>query len=315
MKKLKKVCPSQFQETLEDFVAFLQAKELRKSTIFGQSNIITSTLLKLDSYGIMQLGQITPSLIYRLYEDTSDKQNFVYPMRSFLRFLYNRGVLPQDYSHIVPARKKRYPTPSVYSDWEIENFLATFDLSSPVDIRDYAISMLALRLGMRTSDIVALKLDNLDFNKMKISFTQIKTEVPQCLELVPEVRNALQDYIVKIRPNTVIQNVFLTLTNSPSPISAQTVYYRIQKHLLVSGINIGNRKCGAHALRMTLASELIAEKVPYDVVRKILGHEDAKTAKHYIQFDIEALRCCAIPVPPLSGRLYQYFAGKEELPL
>ena len=107
MDKIKKVCPSQFQETLEDFVTFLQAKELRESTIFLQSNIITSTLLKLDSYGIMQLRQITPSLIYRLYEDTSDKQNFVYPMRSFLRFLYHSGDLPRDYSHIVPARKKK----------------------------------------------------------------------------------------------------------------------------------------------------------------------------------------------------------------
>ncbi len=315
MRKSKKLCPAQFQQTLEDFIAFLQAKELRKSSIFLQTNVITSTLLKLDSYGIIQIGQITPSLIYRLYEDTSDKQNFVYPMRSFLRFLYHSGDLPRDYSQIVPARKKRYPTPSVYSDLEIENFLATFDLSSPVDIRDYAISMLALRLGMRTSDIVALKLNNLDFNKMKISFTQIKTEVSQCLELIPEVRNALQEYLAKIRPNTDIQNVFLTFANSPSPLSAQTVYCRIKKHLLASGINIGNRKCGAHALRMTLASELISEKVPYDVVRKILGHEDAKTAKHYIQFDIDALRCCAISVPPLSGRIYQYFAGKEELPL
>ncbi len=315
MRKSKKLCPAQFQQTLEDFIAFLQAKELRKSSIFLQTNVITSTLLKLDSYGIIQIGQITPSLIYRLYEDTSDKQNFVYPMRSFLRFLYHSGDLPRDYSQIVPARKKRYPTPSVYSDLEIENFLSTFDLSSPVDIRDYAISMLALRLGMRTSDIIALKLNNLDFNKMKISFTQIKTEVPQCLELIPEVRNALQEYLAKIRPNTDIQNVFLTFANSPSPLSAQTVYCRIKKHLLAGGINIGNRKCGAHALRMTLASELISEKVPYDVVRKILGHEDAKTAKHYIQFDIDALRCCAISVPPLSGRIYQYFAGKEELPL
>lgn len=315
MEKINKVCPSQFQETLEDFAAFLQAKELRESTIFLQSKIITSTLIKLNSYGITKIEQITPSVIYQLYEDTSDKQNFVYPMRSFLRFLYHSGDLPQDYSYIVPAKKKKYTIPSVYSDCEIESFLATFDLSSPVDIRDYAISMLALRLGIRTSDIVALKLNNLDFNKMKISFTQIKTEVPQCLELVPEVKNALQNYIVKIRPNTDVQNVFLTLTNSPSPISAQTVYRRIQKHLLASGINIGDRKRGAHALRMTLASELIAEKVPYDVVRKILGHEDAKTAKHYIQFDIDALRCCAIPVPPPSGRLYQYFAGKEELPL
>lgn len=315
MKRTKNLCPSQFEGILEDFVAYLHTKELRESTIFLQSKVITSAFLKLDSYGVVQIKEITPPLLYRLYEDTSDKQNFVYPMRYFLKFLYQKGNLPTDYSYVVPARKKRYPTPSVYSEKEIENFLATFDALSPIDIRDYAISMLALRLGMRTSDIIALKMHDIDFNNMKICFTQIKTDVPQCLELVHEVRNALQNYIVNIRPNTDIQNVFLTLTKSPSPISAQTVYYRIQKHLLSSGIKIGERKCGAHALRMTLASELISEKVPYDVVRKILGHEDAKTAKHYIQFDIDALRCCAIPVPPPSGKLYQYFAGKEELPL
>lgn len=315
MKRTKKVCPSQFQGTLDGFVAYLQAKELRESTVLQQSNTITSTLLKLDSYGITQIGQITPSLVYRLYEDTSDKHNFVYPMRSFLQFLYHNKDLPKDYSYVVPARKKRYPTPSVYTDFEIEKFVETFDLSLPVDVRDYAISMLALRLGMRTSDIVALKLKDLDFTKMKISFTQSKTQVPQCLELVPEVRIALQEYLLKIRPSTDVQNVFLTFAISPSPLSGQTVYYRIQKHLLASGINIGSRKCGAHALRMTLASELISEKVPYNVVSKILGHEDVKTAKHYIQFDVDALRNCAIPVPPLSGRIYQYFAGKEELPL
>ena len=69
----------------------------------------------------------------------------------------------------------------------------------------------------------------LDFNRMKISFTQIKTEVPQCLELVPEVRNALREYLAKIRPNTDIQNVFLTFANSLSPLSAQTVYCKLFK--------------------------------------------------------------------------------------
>ena len=64
-------------------------------------------------------------------------------------------------------------------------------------------------------------------------------------------------------------------------------------------------------MRMTLASELISEKTPYEAVRKILGHEDAKSMKHYVKFDIEMLRSCAIEIPPLSGLLSEYINKQE----
>lgn len=316
MKQKKQPCPAQFHRILEDFIAYLRSKELKESTIKQQSDVIASALFKLDSYGLTQIGQLTPAMIYRIYENTSDKNNFVYPMRSFLNFLYLTGNTIKNYSAIVPARKKSYPNPSVYSYSEIEAFLASFDLSVPIDIRDYAIALLALRIGMRTSDIASLKLDNIDFHKKKISFVQSKTGNPQCLELVPELENALREYITKVRPITDTQNVFISFAKSHFPIDKRSIYYRIKKHFLESGIQNGNRKCGAHALRMTLASELIYEQIPYDVVRKILGHEDAKTMKHYIQFDVEKLRRCAIEVPTLTGKISRFFAGDmEELPL
>ncbi len=61
---------------------------------------------------------------------------------------------------------------------------------------------------------------------------------------------------------------------------------------------------------MTLASELVAENVPYDAVRKILGQEDPNSTKHYVKYDIEALRSCSIEVYPATGSLAAYMDAR-----
>ena len=75
----------------------------------------------------------------------------------------------------------------------------------------------------------------------------------------------------------------------------------MRKAFKVAGICVVGKKHGPHSLRMTLASELVSEKVPYMVIGKILGHEDPNVTKHYVKFDIEMLRTCALEVPKLSG--------------
>jgi len=79
-----------------------------------------------------------------------------------------------------------------------------------------------------------------------------------------------------------------------------------------SGVIIGGRSYGGHALRMTLASELVSERVPYNVVRKILGHEDTKSMKHYVKFDTEMLRFCALEVPIFTGLYADYIKNRIE---
>ena len=62
---------------------------------------------------------------------------------------------------------------------------------------------------------------------------------------------------------------------------------------------------------MTLASELISEKVPYEAVRRILGQEDPDATRHYIRFDIETLRVCALEVPEPIGLLAKSLGSAE----
>ena len=88
------------------------------------------------------------------------------------------------------------------------------------------------------------------------------------------------------------------------------MYLLISQRFMKTGIDTKGRKRGGHSLRTTLASELIAENVPYDAVRKILGHENPTSAKHYVKFDIESLRSCSIQVPPVTDKLAAYMKAR-----
>ena len=57
---------------------------------------------------------------------------------------------------------------------------------------------------------------------------------------------------------------------------------------------------------MSLATELVAEDVPYSVVHKILGHQSSLCFNNYVRLDIKNLRRCAIAVPPATGKLKEW---------
>jgi site-specific recombinase XerD len=64
---------------------------------------------------------------------------------------------------------------------------------------------------------------------------------------------------------------------------------------------------------MSLASNLVAENVPYEAVRAILGHEDHDAITHYVKLDTESLRTCSIEVPEAGGKFAEYLANGKEV--
>jgi len=296
----------QFSEGLANYLGYLERRGLSKSTINMQRFVLTKALIKLNDARVQSFSEIQPEIIYDVFEKTYDKQNFCTSIRGLLRYLFEIGIIKSDYSVVVPTIRKPQPIPSVYTEAETIKLLEGAEANATSGKRSDAIILLALRLGMRSRDIADLKFENLDFNRKIISFIQSKTQLPQRLELLSEVEEALKLYISTARQNSDIPNVFLSLKPPTRPITSSSIYHMVSNRLKISGVNVGERKRGAHSLRMTLASELVAEVVPYDVVRKILGHEDPVSIKHYVQFDIEALRLCSIAIPPITGKLAKY---------
>jgi hypothetical protein len=136
------------------------------------------------------------------------------------------------------------------------------------------IVLLALRLGIRSGDIVNLKIQNVDFKSNTIEFIQGKTCVPQRLEFLPELKEAIHAYMSAGRPKTEYPNLFISVRPPFRPITVMAVTSLITRCMKKSGISIGSRSYGGHALRMTLASELVSEKVPSDFLTSPMYYLD-----------------------------------------
>lgn len=299
-------CPIQFDGVFAEYLEDLRLRSYRERTVEDHRLNILKVLKEFDASGVKNIAHIVPANIYHIFNGIHRKNSFYSTLRQFLRFLFKNKILHDDYSVLVPSVRYSSPVPSIYTKSEIAQLLKTIDTSTKAGKRNYAIILLALRLGLRTGDIVNLKISDVNFTNKEICFIQEKTQLPQRLVLLPEIEKSLLSYLSTARPDCDSPNIFLSLLAPYRPLTPSIIWAHIHTHIESAGIIIGERKSGAHSLRMTLASELVAEKVPYDVVRKILGHDDPVSIKHYVKFDIESLRSCAIEIPPVTGKLAAY---------
>ncbi len=170
------------------------------------------------------------------------------------------------------------------------------DRSSPRGKRDYAILLLACRLGLRLGDIRALRLENLNWEAATIEIIQSKTRTPLRLPLTEEVGEALIDYLRSGRPQTDRREVFLKLNPPFAPFSESNHLYQILTHWrTLAGIEFrSKRRCGLHSLRHTLATQLLRAETPFHVISEILGHATTASTLIYAKADVETLRSAAL---------------------
>jgi len=303
------LCLSRFSAVFDRYLDRLRLVGYREGTIRFNKRHCLNMLAMFAEEGIIELSEIKPANIYRYIEHAGDKPRLPSPLRSFFNYLYKENITEHNLSLIIPSIRKPRPIPSVYTSEEMGKFLSAFDRSTFAGKRDYAIALLALKLGLRSCDIVNLKISDVNFKTKKINFVQVKTLVPQSLELLPEIEDALTSYLSFSRPDIAIPNIFLTIRAPIRKLRAHSVHHVTSTHLKKAGIAVGDRKQGGHSLRMTFASELVQEKIPYEAVRKILGQDHPASAKKYVKFDTEQLRHCAIETPKISGKLGMLIDG------
>lgn len=118
-------------------------------------------------------------------------------LRAFFRFLYQEGIVPDDLAAKMPMVKarKQAAIPSVWIHEELRQLIGAIDRGSPKGRRDYAIILIACRLGLRCTDIKNLCFENFNWAEKKLCFTQSKTGQPMELPLVPDVGWAVIDYL------------------------------------------------------------------------------------------------------------------------
>lgn len=218
-------------------------------------------------------------------------------LRAFFRFLYQEGIMPDDLAAKMPMVKARKQTaiPSVWTHEELKQLVGAIDRRSPKGRRDYAIILIACRLGLRCTDIKNLCFENFNWTEKKICFTQSKTGQPMELPLVPDVGWAVIDYLRYGRPKVDSSRIFVRHMAPFLPFAeGDHLDQLIRTYMVKAHIPMRGKHRGMHSLRHTMASVLLEKDTPLPVISDIIGHLDTNSTAVYLKVDMERLAECPL---------------------
>jgi integrase/recombinase XerD len=218
-------------------------------------------------------------------------------LRSFLRFLQQRGFLRIDLSAAVPgvAGWRLTHLPKALKIEQVEQLLGSCDRRTPAGRRDYAILMLLARLGLRGGEVSALTLDDIDWEHGEIAIRGKGQRLAR-LPLPADVGTAIADYLRRDRPACSTRRVFIRI-HAPRRgfVSLSVICCIVRRALKRAGLDPAFK--GAHLLRHSLATDLLRRGASLVEIGQVLRHSQPNTTQIYAKVDIAALRAIALSWP------------------
>jgi integrase/recombinase XerD len=225
-------------------------------------------------------------------------KNCTHALRMFLRFLIVKGQCAVGLDAAIPtvAHWRLASLPRYLPPEDVERLIASCDRASAVGRRDRAVLLLLARLGLRSSDIVHLRLSDIDWKGASIQLCG-KGRRQSRLPLTQEVGQAIISYLKKGRPQVKLDTVFVCASAPFRAFGSSCVVTKIvDKALRRAGVVRPNRGA-AHLLRHSLATSLLRRGTSLEDIGSILRHTSLETTQIYAKVDVASLRQIAQPWP------------------
>jgi site-specific recombinase XerD len=219
-------------------------------------------------------------------------------LRAFLRFLQMTGRIATDLAGAIIAPRYRIDErPPRALPWkDVQSILKSISRSEAPGKRDYAIVLLLATYGLGAAEVLAIRLEDLDWRGGVLKIRRPKTRVPIELPLLPAVAKALTAYLRWERPPARATHALFLRKNMPyEPITSSAIRYRIRHYARLVGIPA--KVIGAHAFRHSHATRQIDSGANIKVVSDILGHRSSSSTSVYVRVAMKRLRAVALPVP------------------
>lgn len=218
-------------------------------------------------------------------------------LRALLRFLYLDGILAADLGGAMPpvATWRGSRLPQTMSAAEVEAVLGSCDRSTVSGRRDRAILVLLARLGLRSGEVAALRLGDVDWRAGEIT-VRGKARRTDRLPLPAEVGEALVAYLTGGRPRSQCPQLILTLYAPPRPIHPSSITNVVYRACRRAGL----ARAGGHRLRHALATEMLRRGGNLTEIAQVLRQSDLGTTSGYAKIDRAALRTVSRPWPGVA---------------
>jgi site-specific recombinase XerD len=244
----------------------------------------------------LSAGQVTGYVIeYCRGRNSESAKAMVTALRSLLRFLHVTGRVSALLTGAVPAvaNWRLAGLPATLTAGQVEALIAAGDIDTPVGGRDRAVLVMLARLGLRTAEVAALRLADVDWRRGQVLIRGKGNRIER-LPLPPVVGQALVDYLTGTRPVCASRAVFLTVRGRPPrPLTAMAVRQIVARAYRRAGLP----RLGAHRLRHTLASDLLRAGNSLPQIGQVLRHRSQLSTAIYAKVDTARLRDVARPWP------------------
>jgi integrase/recombinase XerD len=216
-------------------------------------------------------------------------------LRGFLRYLYHqRAILHTDLAPLVvgPPMFARAKPPKFLRPHEVQRLLDSLQVSSPKELRTYAMVHLAYFMGLRPQEITLITLDDIAFSEAKLTLRNRKNNRPLKLPLPEGVLKAIVAYVIGGRPKSKHRALFLTLITPCGPMNPSRVSGDIAQAMRKAGL-----ASSAYWLRHTYAQNLLEAGASLYEIKEMLGHDTIESTRQYLHIHISLMRKVLLDEP------------------
>lgn len=221
-------------------------------------------------------------------------------IKSFHSFLMKEKFIDYNYANTIQAPKKVKKLPTVLSIKEMDDIIVSMKEASPEQIRNKTMVILAYSCGLRVSELVNLKMNNLRMTKRYLNFIG-KGNKERIVPISNEAITYLEFYFENSRPyfnkSNNLEHIFLTRQSRQMSRENFSIIFK----KIAAEANI-TKNVSPHTLRHSFATHLLDQGLDLRLIQELLGHSDISTTEIYTNISQEKLKQVYLQAHPRAGK-------------
>jgi integrase/recombinase XerD len=216
--------------------------------------------------------------------------NTLHSRMNALKFYYEQVLKKEKFFWEIPRPKKQLLLPKIFNQDEIASII-----NSVTNKKHKTMLMLAYSAGLRVSEVIGLKVYNIDSKRMSILIEQGKGKKDRLISLSPVLLVMMRDYVLQYKPDR--KGFLFEGNNKGTPYSTRSLQEVLQAAKKKAGVL---RPGSIHSLRHSFATHLIEKGTDVTMIQKLLGHNDLRTTLLYLHTSNKDLLKIISPLDDLS---------------
>lgn len=286
-----------FERNFSDNTLDAYLRDIRKLKTYAETEL---DFTGPDKITYAQLQEFLYALSKQKFSERSQAR-WISSVKAFFKFLLEDEIREDNPAALLEGPKLGLYLPDTLSFEDVEKIVSAIDLSSDLGKRNYCIIEVLYGCGLRVSELIDLKISNINFKEGYLK-VEGKGDKVRFVPLADYTSSLIKDYIKNVRSNYKINikcEDFLFLNSRGSSMSRVIVFIIIKELTEKAGIH---KKISPHTFRHSFATHLLQNGADLRYIQEMLGHSSITTTEIYTHLKTEELRDVILNYHPRNAK-------------